>query len=135
MSLSPMSNDIMPKLGDLEIAVLEHVWVLSGATAKSTHAAIGVCRNISPNTVQSAMERLYRKGLLEREKSGHSYQYTAAVEREALIARLIGSVLGRFGGDAPSAIAAFIESSEDIDPEELERLEAILRQRREGLER
>ncbi len=122
----------MPTLGELEIAVLEHVWANAGPTAKSVHDHIGLSRNTSLNTVQSALERLHRKGLLSREKHGHSYVYSAMLERDALIARYIGSLLGTFSTDASSALAAFIDAADDISAEELERLEGILRQRRKS---
>ncbi len=121
----------VPKLGDLEIAVLEYVWSSAGVTAKAVHEAIGVSRGIALNTVQSALERLYRKELLNREKCSHSFSYSAAVRREQLIGRLISDVLGRFGADPSLALAAFIEATDDIDPGELRRLEDILRRRQE----
>lgn len=129
MPTRPPSESDVPQLGDLEVAALEHLWSKENLSAKDVYEAIGISRGISLNTVQSALERLYRKGLLERVKKSHAYRYRTAVRREQLVARLIGDVVGRFQGDPSLALAAFIETSEDIDPKALDRLQAVLRDR------
>ncbi|WP_237063627.1 MULTISPECIES: BlaI/MecI/CopY family transcriptional regulator [Microbulbifer] len=121
-----------PALGDLEVAVLEITWETPECSAKEVHERIGRQRGISLNTVQSTLERLHRKELLTRSKRGHAYRYTASVERERLIASYIRETLGRFGGDAVSSLAAFVDAAEDIDESSLERLEEELRKRRQG---
>lgn len=118
-------------LGELELAVLEHVWSAGDVTAKEAHAALGVSRGISVNTVQSTLERLARKALLQRSKRGHAYRYSARVSREELIADLVGGVVGRLQGDTADSLMAFLDSAEDLDDEALARLEAELRRRRE----
>ncbi|MDT8409240.1 MAG: BlaI/MecI/CopY family transcriptional regulator [Wenzhouxiangellaceae bacterium] len=120
----------MPTLGHLEIAVLEHLWQVADASAKETHAALGMARGISLNTVQSTLERLYRKELLTRAKASHAYRYSPRMAREQLMARLINDVVGRFGGDMASALAAFVGTADRLDDEALQALETELRTRR-----
>ncbi|MFU8814998.1 MAG: BlaI/MecI/CopY family transcriptional regulator [Pseudomonadales bacterium] len=121
----------MPSLGELELAVLDHLWQVGEMTAKQTHAELGVSRGISLNTVQSTLERLARKALLERSKVGHAYRYSACVSREELIADLVGGVVGRLQGDAAASLLAFLDSVEQLDDDVLTRLEAELRRRRQ----
>jgi predicted transcriptional regulator len=125
----------IPSLGELELAVLEHVWQAGEVTAKDAHAELGVSRGISLNTVQSTLERLARKALLDRSKRGHAYRYTARISREELIADLVGDVVGRLQGDAATSIMAFLDTVDDLDEEALGRLEAELRRRREARSR
>lgn len=126
-----MYKHAIPALGALEIAVLEHLWQVPEASAKEVHAALGAARGISVNTVQSTLERLYRKKLLKRAKAGHAFRYSAQVPREQLVADLINDVLGRFGGDTASSLAAFVEAADRLDEEALNALEAELKKRRE----
>lgn len=121
----------MPALGDLEIAVMEAIWRHGELSAKAAHADLGEARGISLNTVQSTMERLFRKRLLRRSKHGHAYRYAAAVSRDRVVAGFIRDVLGRFGGDAAASLAAFVESAGDLDDAALDRLETELRRRRQ----
>lgn len=125
------SRPSMPVLGDLEVAVMERLWVEPEWTAKDLHEVMGTDRGISLNTVQSTLERLHRKKLVERRKSGHAYRYSPCVRREELVAAYMQDVLGRFGGDPAASIAAFVDSAEDLDEATLESLEAALDRRRD----
>jgi predicted transcriptional regulator len=93
----------LPRLGDLELAVLDHLWRVPEADVHETHAAVGKTRGISPNTVGSALERLHKKGLLGREKISHAYRYRALLNREAFRARRVVEVV------ADSDEAALVE--------------------------
>lgn len=121
-----------PTLGELEVAVLEFAWRHPDKTAKETHAAVGVERAISLNTIQSTMERLVRKDLLTRRKLGHSFQYSPRVSRDELVSAVIHDALGRFGADPSAALASFIDSTDIPDEEALRLLERKLRRRLAG---
>lgn len=120
-----------PNLGELEIQVLEHLWLEGETCAKVMHEKISSDRAVSANTVQSAMERLYRKGLLSRRKSSHRYVYTAEVSKADLLGSLINSLVTRFQADSLSSAAAILNAAEQIDEEALDHLEAEIRRRRE----
>jgi predicted transcriptional regulator len=129
IELKPLSAP--PSLGDLEIAVLEDVWQHEVADAKAVHARVGVRRSITVNTVQSTLERLYRKGLLARVKISHAYAYRATVSRQALLERLVDSTVRRFAADAPEAmLAAFVDLASREGDVQLARLEALIAARR-----
>lgn len=121
-----------PPLGNLEVEVLEFVWTNGSTTARDAYAQLGTARGISLNTVQSTLERLYRKSLLTRTKSGHAYHYTAAVTREQLVANLINGVLGRFESDAASSAAAIMDAIDQLDEDTVSLLENEIKRRRQA---
>lgn len=128
----PAKPSITVPLGDLEVQTLEYLWAEpSGGTAKQAHEAFGEARGVTLNTVQSTLERLFRKGLLTRSKVGHAYCYLAAVTRQAFLSSLINQVLGRFGGDSESSIAAMVDVAERLDSETLTLLEQTIQERRQ----
>lgn len=120
-----------PPLGELEIQVLEHLWQHSNATAKEFHESVRHSRPSSLNTVQSAMERLFRKGLAKREKVSHSYRYSAKVAKADLLGDLINDVVGRFSGDSQSSAAAMLNAAEQLDAQALELLEVEIKRRKQ----
>jgi predicted transcriptional regulator len=123
----------LPRLGELETAVLEHLWVAGAADVKAVHRAIGAPRGITHNTVQSAMERLFRKGLLAREKVSHAYVYSPRQTREELGARVVQDVVARLlQGEAASVLEAFVDLAARTDSTNLDRLENLIAQRRKG---
>ena len=118
-------------LGDLERAVMEHAWLAGASDVKAAHAAIAKARRITHNTVQSTMERLYRKGYLRRDKVSHAYVYEAAVSREALAARAMEAVVaGVLGGEAESMLSAFVDVAARAGDDQLARLERLIAERR-----
>lgn len=121
-----------PPLGDLEIRVLEHLWLSGEMSAKDMYESIKLERNASANSVQSAMERLYRKGLLGRYKSSHRYLYKPEVSKTDLLGSLINDLVTRFQADTPSSAAAILSAAELIDHEALDILEAEIKRRRES---
>ena len=125
----------MPPLGDLEIAVLEEIWQYGAADAKALHARVGPARSISLNTVQSALERLFRKGLLRRDKVSHAYEYSARVTRGELVGRLVEATVQRVGGSRPETLlSAFVDLAARADVDQLAELEALIARRRAELE-
>lgn len=121
-----------PTLGELEIQVLEHLWCVGESSARELHEALSASRKVSPNTVQSAMERLFRKGLLSRRKSSHRYVYKAEVCKADLLGNLINDLVTRFQADSTSSAAAILNAAERIDEQALDLLEAEIRRRREA---
>ncbi|RIJ22487.1 BlaI/MecI/CopY family transcriptional regulator [Henriciella barbarensis] len=119
------------KLGDLEVATLDAIWARDETDARALHAQIGEARGISLSTVQSTLERLYRKGLLTREKVSHAYIYSPAETRETVMARLVDEALGRFNSRSHDGLlAAFAGLTASATPETLDALEQLVRKAR-----
>ena len=127
MSQQPLQ---LSPLGELESAVMNHVWATGEGEAKAVHAALGAPRGITVNTIQSTLKRLFEKGLLERHKVSHAYLYRARVTREAfhqgLISRLVGQMVN---GQADALVTAFVDLTERAGLDQLERLEALVAER------
>lgn len=118
-------------LGDLEMEVLEQLWSLGSGDVRAVHAALSPGRDSHSNTVQSALERLFRKGLLDREKLSHAFIYSPRLNREELVARLIDETLQRVKGSEPlPMLAAFVDLAVAQDPKVLDELEELLRTHR-----
>lgn len=120
-----------PALGDLEVAVLEDIWRSGASDTKAVYARVGSARAIALNTVQSTLERLFRKGLLQREKVRHAYQYSAAVSRQELIGRLVESTVQRIANPgSDELLMAFVDLTARAGEDQLEQLEALIARRR-----
>lgn len=121
----------MANLGALEMAVMEQVWAHGPADVKAVHRAIGARRSITANTVQSTMERLYRKGVLAREKVSHAYVYAAARSREDVTAAVVSEVVGKLArGETDAMLAAFVDVAARTGDKTLARLEKLIAERR-----
>jgi len=121
-----------PRLGELESSLLEHLWAAGSATARSAHEDIGQSRGISLNTIQSTLDRLHRKGLLERRKVSRAFHYSASVTRASLLAALVAEAAVRFGEDRPTAMSALVDAAQQLDDAALDELERVIEARRAG---
>lgn len=117
------------QLGDLEKLVLNYFWSVPQANAKQVHAHFSEQRGGSLNTIQSTLDRLYKKDLLKREKRGHAFIYSAASSRNAFIGKLVQSVTQDFiqpGED--DLLAAFVSRAAELDESQLSKLEEAIRE-------
>src|SRR5215213_5737884 len=69
-------------LGKLERAVMEEVWGRGRVSVGEIHRAFG--ERTAYTTWMTTLDRLYKKGLLVREKEGRAYIYSARVTRDEL---------------------------------------------------
>lgn len=124
------------QIGALEKLVLQYLWANHEGDAKQVHASIVRQGERSLNTVQSALDRLYKKGLLSREKRGHAFVYLPKISRDDLIAQLITNVTDDFVSEGENGlIAAFSSASNELDNDQLDKLEKMIeaqRARRNG---
>jgi predicted transcriptional regulator len=119
-----------PLLGELETAVMNHLWKGLDGGAKSVHGALGKRRGITLNTIQSTLKRLFEKGLLERDKVSHAHVYSVKISREQFHRALLGEIVDNMMAGPPDAfVAAFVDITERAGPEHLARLEALVNER------
>lgn len=112
---------------------MEELWSGGASSVKAMHRKLGKQRGIKANTVQSAMDRLHRKGLLEREKVSHAFVYEPAVSREELSTRVIGEVLETLaGGETGVMLSAFVNLAEREGDDALAQLEELIAAKRRG---
>jgi predicted transcriptional regulator len=129
--MSSRGDASLPTLGGLELEVLNYLWTAGEADVTETHAALRRARINTVNTVGSALERLYRKGLVRRTKVSHAYRYRAAIEREAFHARRMVDAVG--GAEAladTGVLAAFVDAVAESDKRSLDQLSALIADRK-----
>ena len=119
-------------LGELEKLVIQYLWRVPEADAKQVHLALAKERGGALNTIQSTLDRLYRKGLLSRQKQSHAYLYCAKLVREDLLAQLIANVTSDFVSDGESSlVAAFSSVSSELNDAQLDQLEKLIEEQRQ----
>jgi len=124
-----MSDAKFLNLGDLEMATLEHIWRVREGDAKSVHAELGVARGITHNTIQSTLDRLYKKQILRRRKVSHAFIYTAMLSRTDFLSQAIGAVVNMVRGDSGEVLTAFVDFAARTDQQTLAALERTLAER------
>lgn len=121
--------------GPLEIRVLETLWARTEP---------GCVRDVQPQfpgvaytTLMTTLDRLYRKGILTREKSGRAFFYRPRFPRQQLLSQLTGSTLATLlPVDVDSMrpiLSMFVDTVSERDSGLLDELEQLVRARRDEL--
>lgn len=126
-------SETLARLGELEADVMNIVWVKGEATVQDVKDALEPTQPLAYTTVMTVMSRLAEKGILNRRKEGRAYLYTPADSQEKVAGSLLRSLVRRlYDGAAATAIAHLLESEAELDEAELDRLEDLIRARREA---
>lgn len=119
-------------LGSLEKQVLLYLWEHGQTCVKDAYKEIREQRGGSLNALQSAFERLYKKGLLSREKIKYAYFYQTVVDKSTFLANEIKSISQEYGeAENLSILTSFISTSDNINNQQLDHLEALIQQKRQ----
>ncbi len=119
--------------GDLERALLAELWSRGEATGRELHEAIGEPRGTVYTTVAKVLDRLVEKRIVRRRRTGRSYVYRPAAEREPTQREMARTLLAQLvGSDPRPAMAALVGALEDVSPQLLEQLAAELAARKGG---
>ena len=123
-----------PDLGPRELETLDVLWRESGLSAQELQGRLpGDQSTITLSTVQSTLERLYRKGLLQRDKAGRAYRYRAATTRAEMISLMLRDMSrGIGGGDLGAMISGFADFVAADDPDIERKLTQILKHKQAG---
>ena len=82
-------------------------------------------------TIATVLDRLHNKGNVLREKSGGAWVYRAARSREAALAGEVGRMIRGSETSSEPLLVAFLDEFEAVDPNVLDRLEALIQARRQ----
>jgi BlaI family transcriptional regulator, penicillinase repressor len=130
MSFHREAAGLASVFGALELRVLEALWRRGGEVA---------VRDIKPEfpgaaytTLMTTMDRLHRKGVLERRKNGRAFIYTPVSSREELESGLVARALTPLlqGGAAQPILSFFVDEISRQDDRLLDELERLVREKR-----
>jgi predicted transcriptional regulator len=126
-----------PDLGNLEIRVMDIVWARGESSVRDVFGKID--RPLAYTTVMTTLERLFKKGLLLREKSGRAFLYSPAFSRDEWERRRAGDLVAAFlDGPRPSRdllVSSLLDAVGQHDEALLTELEKKIRRRRKELSR
>jgi predicted transcriptional regulator len=127
----------MREVGPLEERVLELLWQRPGGVSVR-EAQEALPGRLAYTTVMTTLDRLYKKGLLLRERHGRGYRYLAGTTREAFTASLLRRWLDRLLGRERSArplLSTLVDAVGERDRALLPELERLVREKERALRR
>lgn len=101
-------------LAPLELDCMNTLWPMGEATVREIREGLAERRPRAYTTIMTIMDRLARKGVVERHKTGRAYTYRPNLSIEDARAQALGQVLENFFGGSREALLAQLGS--DLPP-------------------
>lgn len=131
------SSQVAPplSLGRLESALMRILWTRGESNVRDV--VLELPRPLAYTTVMTTLDRLYKKGLLERRMPDRAFLYSPRCSREEWERARADSVLADFlaGPQRQLLISSFLDAVGEYDAQLLDELEKKIRDKRKELSR
>jgi predicted transcriptional regulator len=129
-------NAAPPTLGRLETSLMDILWARGESSVR--HVFESIDRQLAYTTVMTTLDRLFKKGLLERRKSGRAFHYTPGLTRLEWEQRRAGDLISALlSGPGPSRavlVSCILDAVGQYGEPLLEELENRIRMKRKEMQ-
>lgn len=126
----------LDQLGNLESQLMERIWARGEISVRDLHAELA--SRLAYTTIMTTLDRLFKKGLLNRRKVGKAFYYVAKMNeqkyKERLTQHLFGLVLND-GKDSNVVLSGFVDAVSKRDQQMLEDLNLLIKAKKRSLRR
>lgn len=133
--LAGSRDPLRAALGHLEREVMEIVW--RGGRVNVRDVQLQLQRAAAYTTVMTTLDRLFKKGFVDRVREGRAFMYYAARTREqveaAVASGLLKGLLNHGSSDASPLLSNLVDVVGDRDDALLDELERLVQEKRRRL--
>lgn len=106
-------HDIPPPL---ELECLRALWRIGDGTVKDVRLVLTESRNLAYTTVMTVLDRLVKRGAVDRRKTGRSFTFTPRVGREALRALALRELIDAFFDGSEEQLIHYLSAAHARHP-------------------
>ena len=124
------------QLGKLESELMELIWQRGEVSVRDLHA--GLASRLAYTTVMTTLDRLFKKGILNRRLVNRAFYYSARTNREQYQDQLTRHLLGIAADEAGSqrvVMSSFVDYVSEADLKLLDELDELIKAKRRNLRR
>lgn len=119
--------------GELEAEIMDILWKNSPLSGREVYEKMVKKKRVALTTVITVLDRLSKKGYVEKRQGVHSIIFAPSQKREDfekfLAKQLISSAINL---STDIAVSTFVDVFSRIDPEELEEISRIIKEKLDG---
>ena len=112
-------------LTEAEQKVMEVLWNLENASVREVTEALSREKPVAYNTILTILGILHRKKYVEFDVKGRAHIYRPVISQRSAQREAFDQLLSRFFGGSKNAFAQYLVDEDQIDADELKRLEAM----------
>jgi len=125
-----MKKDRIHHLGELQYAIMRVLWAEREASVARVYEALPREHRRALTTIATMLSKMERKGVVTHRSEGRQFLYAPAIEETDVRRTMVADLTERlFDGDV-SALVTHLLDQQDIDREDLARLQKLIEQRR-----
>jgi len=109
---------------------MEALWRREEAAVADLHRDLGRRADLAYVTIATVLRRMETKGLVTHRHEGRSFIYRASVAEKTVRRKMASELVDRVFGGSLAALFNNLLSHREIDPQELEELERLVRERK-----
>ena len=122
-----------PRLGDLEMRIMNVLWERGASTVREVLGALNLKPRPAYTSVLTMLRVMQEKGFVGRDESDRAHRYSAAVPEHRVKRGLLRDLVDTAFRGSPEALLVRLLEEEKLSPEELTRVqELIARKAEEG---
>lgn len=116
-------SDVHPLQGELQAQIMATVWRLEGGTVEEVRSGLPPRYRGAYTTIQTVLNRLADRGLLERRKESRNFVYSPVISEADYVSQLIrGALAGASAEARQTALASLVGGMDRSEISELQRL-------------
>ena len=122
------------QLGALESELMERIWARGETSVRELCEEIG--SRLAYTTVMTTLDRLFKKGLLDRRALGRAFYYRAKISKHNYNQQLTQHLLGiavEESGSQQALLSCFVDYVSDSDRKLLDELDELIKAKRRSL--
>jgi len=104
-------------LAPLELDCMNTLWPIGEGTVREIRDQLAPRRPRAYTTIMTIMDRLARKGIVERRKSGRAYVYRPTLSVEDARNHALGQIVESFFGGSRETAAAYLRDGASSEPD------------------
>lgn len=124
------------QLGALESELMERIWEVGETSVRDLHALLAP--RLAYTTVMTTLDRLFKKGLLNRRLVVRAFYYTPRITKHDYNHQLTQHLLGiavEESGSQQAVLSSFVDYVSESDRKLLDELDELIRAKRRSLRR
>ncbi|HQU41886.1 MAG: BlaI family transcriptional regulator [Planctomycetia bacterium 21-64-5] len=118
-----------PRLGRVQLVIMQVLWERGRATAREITDAINRREPIAHSTVQTLLRGLEEKGAVSHEAQERTFVFFPLVEEQEFKQSATRDVLERVFGGSASGLVAHLLKNENVSREEIEEIRKLINRR------
>ena len=124
------------QLGSLESELMERIWTRDETSVRDLHEELAP--RLAYTTVMTTLDRLHKKGLLERRAVGRAFHYRAKLSKHEYDLQLTQHLLGiamQESGSHEAVMSCFVDYVSESDRKLLDELDELVKAKKRILRR